>query len=76
MKEFEFDEPMEILDIVLGAKFYVGNVIQNSIDGSDTKYSECESDPILTENTGDVRNVNAYSRIFDVDHMRDRRHFQ
>lgn len=76
MKEFDFDEPMEILDIVLGAKFYVGNAVQNSLDGSDTKYSESVCDPLMTENTGDVRNVNLYSRMPALNTLKDRRRFQ
>lgn len=72
----DFDEPFEMLDMVLGAKFYVGNVIRNSIDGSDIKYSEALQEPFYAENTGAVRDVNGYADFLTPAPLGKRSHLQ
>ena len=72
----DFDEPFELLDMVLGAKFYVGNVIQNSIDGSEIKYSEALVDPLYAENTGTVKDVNSYADFLMPAPLTKRSHLQ
>ncbi len=76
MKEFDFDAPFDILDVVLGAKFYVGNVVQNCLDGSDIKYSESLGDPTYLQNAGEVRNANHYTRFYLPSPLSDRKHLQ
>lgn len=72
----DFDEPFELLDVVLGAKFYVGNVVQNSIDGSDIKYSEAMVDPLFVENTGAAKDVNSYASFLTPAPLSKRSHLQ
>lgn len=76
MKDPDFDEACSMLDVVLGAKFYVGNVVQSFLDGSTIKYSESVFDPDCIENSGDTRAVNEYSRLLYPSPLNDRSHLQ
>lgn len=76
MKEIDRDEPLDILDVVLGAKFYVGNVVQNCLDGSDMKYSESLTCPEYLENSGSTKEVNEYNKVIAPSPLSDRRHLQ
>ncbi len=76
MKEFDCDTSFDMLDVVLGAKFYVGNFIQNSIDGSNIKYSELSAEPFILENSGLTKQINEYSEFLSPLKLSDRKNIQ
>lgn len=65
MQEFDFEEQLDILEIMLGAKFYTGNAMMNALEGSPVKYTELFDDAFLLENTGETKKVNDYARMLE-----------
>ena len=63
MQEFDFKEPIDMLEFMLGVQFYTGNAVMNSIDGSPVMNAEIYDDAVFLENTGETKKVNDYARM-------------
>ena len=63
MQEFDFKEPIDMLEFMLGVQFYTGNAVMNSIDGSPVMNAEIYDDALFLENTGETKKVNDYARM-------------
>ena len=75
MQEFDFEGELDILEIMLGAKFYTGNAIMNALEGSPVKYTELLDETFLLENTGETKKVNDYAKMFEPAKL-DRKNMQ